>query len=355
MSRMTPPIELSDEDYQTLLGWTRSGTTEHRMAFRARIILAAFRGQVGRDIARTLDTREATVSKWRRRFHKSGLAGLTDQPRSGKPARYTEATVRSILSCLDEAPPPGYANWTGPLIAQKLGIGVDYVWQVLRKQGISLSRRHSWCLSTDPDFAAKAASIVGLYLEPPENALVLCVDEKPAIQALDRTQGWFKLPNGKAITGYNHEYKRNGTTTLFAALDVATGLVRAGHFKRRKRRQFLTFMNGIVAAWPDREIHVILDNLRTHKPKVERWLPRHPNVHFHYTPTHASWMNQIEIWFSILWKGALRGGAFKSIRALRQAMDRFIEAYNENAHPFQWKATRVKQRTLEDKFSNLNK
>ena len=189
MSRMTPPIELSDEDYQTLLGWTRSGTTEHRMAFRARIILAAFRGQVGRDIARTLDTREATVSKWRRRFHKSGLAGLTDQPRSGKPARYTEATVRSILSCLDEAPPTGYANWTGPLIAQKLGIGVDYVWQVLRKQGISLSRRHSWCLSTDPDFAAKAASIVGLYLEPPENALVLCVDEKPAIQALDRNPG----------------------------------------------------------------------------------------------------------------------------------------------------------------------
>ena len=355
MSRMAPTIELSDEDHQTLLSWTRSGTVEHRLAFRARIILAAWGGQVSRDIARTLGTREATVCKWRRRFHAQGLAGLADQPRSGKPARYTEATVRDILACLDEAPPSGYANWTGPLIAQKLGIGVDYVWQVLRKQGISLSRRHSWCLSKDPDFAAKAANIVGLYLEPPENALVLCVDEKPAIQALDRLQGWIKLPEGKAITGYNHEYKRNGTTTLFAALDVATGLVRAGHFKRRKRRQFLAFMNQIVAAYEGREIHVILDNLRTHKPKADRWLPRHPNVHFHYTPTHASWLNQIEIWFSILWKGALRGGSFKSIRDLRKAIDRFIEAYNDNAHPFQWKATRVEQRNLEHKYSNLNK
>ena len=127
---------------------------------------------------------------------------------------------------------------------------------------------------------------------------MLCVDEKPAIQALERAQGFIRLPNGKAITGYNHEYKRNGTTNLFAALDVSTGLVRAGHYKRRKRRQFLTFMNGIVAAWPDREIHVILDNLNTHKPRVDRWLPRHPNVHFHYTPTHASWMNQIEVWLS---------------------------------------------------------
>ncbi len=355
MSRMASPINLSDEDHQTLLHWTRSGTTEHRMAFRARIILAAYNGQSGRDIARALNTREATVSKWRRRFHRSGLDGLDDRPRSGKPARYTEETVRSILSCLDQAPPSGYAAWTGPLIAKKLSIGVDYVWQVLRKQGISLSRRHSWCVSTDPSFAAKAADIVGLYLDPPANALVLCVDEKPAIQALERAQGWIKLPNGKALTGFNHEYKRNGTTTLFAALDVATGLVKAGHYKRRKRRQFLDFMNSIVAAWPDKEIHVILDNLRTHKPKVDRWLPRHPNVHFHFTTTHASWLNQVEIWFSILWKGALKGGTFKSVRALREAMDRFIEAYNENAHPFQWQATKVKQRNLEDKYANLNK
>ncbi len=355
MSRMAPLVELSDEDYQTLLGWTRSGTTEHRMAFRARIILAAWRGQVSRDIARTLNTREATVSKWRRRFHQAGLSGLADRPRSGKPARYSGATVRGILSCLDEAPPAGYATWSGPLIAQKLNIGVDYVWQVLRKQGISLSRRHSWCVSTDPAFAVKAADIVGLYLEPPRNALVLCVDEKPAIQALERAQGWIKLPNGKALTGFNHEYKRNGTTTLFAALDVATGLVRTGHYKRRRRRQFLNFMNGLIAEYPDQEIHVILDNLNTHKPKVDRWLPRHPNVHLHYTPTHASWMNQIEIWFSILWKGALRGGTFKSVRALRDAMDRFIETYNENAHPFQWQATRIRQRTLEDKYSNLIK
>ena len=312
MSRMTPPIELSDEDYQTLLGWTRSGTTEHRMAFRARIILAAFRGQVGRDIARTLDTREATVSKWRRRFHKSGVAGLTDQPRSGKPARYTEATVRSILSCLDEAPPPGYANWTGPLIAQKLGIGVDYVWQVLRKQGISLSRRHSWCLSTDPDFARQGRKHRG----PVSGAARECVGAVRGREACDtgpstEPRDGSNCPTARRLPATTMSTSATEPPRCVAALDVATGLVRAGHFKRRKRRQFLTFMNGIVAAWPDREIHVILDNLRTHKPKVERWLPRHPNVHFHYTPTHASWMNQIEIWFSILWKGALRGGAFQ--------------------------------------------
>jgi len=196
---------------------------------------------------------------------------------------------------LDEPPPKGYGTWTGPLLSQKVGLSVHYVWQVLRTHGISLARRRSWCISTDPDFAAKAAAIVGLYLEPPDNALVLCVDEKPAIQALERVQGWLKLPNGKAVTGFNHEYKRNGTSMLFAALDVATGMVKAGHFKRRKRRQFLSFMNALVAEYPDQELHIILDNLNTHKPKIDRWLPRHPNVHFYYTPTHASWLNQIEI------------------------------------------------------------
>ena len=355
MSYLAPPIELSDEDRGVLLGWTRSGTVEHRMAFRARIILAAADGKVGRDIARELGTREATVSKWRRRFQDRGLAGMSDSPRPGKPSRYTDETTRAILACLDAEPPTGHAVWTGPLIARKLSIGVDHVWKVLRERRISLTRRHSWCQSTDPDFATKAADIVGLYLEPPRNALVLCVDEKPAIQALERNQGWIRMPDGKAITGYNHEYRRNGTTTLFAALDAATGLVTAGHFKRRKRRQFLAFMNQIVAAHPDREIHVILDNLNTHKPKTDRWLPRHPNVHFHYTPTHASWLDQIEIWFSILWKGALRGGSFKSIRDLRGAIDRFIEAYNQDAHPFQWKATRIRQRPLEKRYSNLDK
>ena len=161
-------------------------------------------------------------------------------------------------------------------------------------------------------FAQKAADVVALYLQPPENAVVLSVDEKPHIQALERAQGWLKLPNSKALTGFNHEYKRHGTTTLFAALEITTGLVKAGHYRRRRRVEFLHFMNRIVAQHPGWEMHVILDNLNTHKPKHDRWLARHKNVHFHFTPTHASWLNQVEVWFSILSRHALAGASFTS-------------------------------------------
>ena len=178
---------------------------------------------------------------------------------------------------------------------------------------------------------------MGLYLSPPENAVVLCVDEKPSIQALERAQGWLRLPNGKALTGFSHEYKRHGTTTLFAALEVATGQVKGGHYKRKRRKEFLNFMNELVAGYPkDVELHVIMDNLSTHKPKNDRWLARHPNVRFHFTPTHASWLNMIEVWFSILWRHALRGASFTSPRQVRQAIDRFIAAYSEHAAPFEW-------------------
>src|SRR4029077_398701 len=167
-------------------------------------------------------------------------------------------------------------------------------------QKIDLAGRKSWCESDDPEFVAKAADVVGLYLAPPENAVVICVDEKHAIQALERAQGYLKLPNGRTLTGHSHDYKRNGTTTLFAAFEVATGKVTAAHKKRRRRVEFLDFMNDIVAAHADTAIHVILDNLNTHKPRNDRWLKRHPNVRFHFTPTRASWLNQVEIWFSIL-------------------------------------------------------
>ena len=184
MSRPAVLITLSDEEKETLLSWTRSGKTQHRYVLRARIVLSASQGVANRDIARDLGTREATVCKWRRRFHESGLSGLQDKARSGKPAKYDQSSERRILEALDDAPPKGYGNWTGPLLADKLGISVHYVWRVLRNHGISLARRRSWCISTDPKFATKAAAIVGLYLEPPKNAIVLCVDEKPAIQAL---------------------------------------------------------------------------------------------------------------------------------------------------------------------------
>jgi transposase len=298
--------------------------------------------------------RTATVSKWRGRFAADGPAGLSDEPRSGKPATYTRETELRVLSTLDEPPPDGYDHWNGPLVASALGdVSTTQVWRILRVHGISLQRRRSWCVSTDPQFATKAADIVGLYLNPPENAVVISVDEKPHIQALERAQGWLKLPNGRALTGFSHEYKRHGTTTLFAALTVATGMVRTGHYHRRRRVEFLDFMNGVVAEYADREIHVILDNLNTHKPKRDMWLARHPNVHFHYTPTHASWLNQIEVWFSILSRATLTKGSFTSPGEVRAAIDGFVAVYNETAHPFEWRKTEVHQAALKPKYADL--
>ena len=320
---------------------------------RAQIILAAAEGRSTKEIAYRLGTRTATVGKWRNRFARGGLPPLRDAPRSGQPRKYGAAIERRILAKLDEPPPCGYAAWSGGQLAEALGdVHKRQVWRVLSEHGIQLQRRRSWCISTDPEFAAKAADIAGLYLDPPENAIVLSVDEKPHIQALERAQGWLKLPNGKAVTGFNHEYKRHGTTTLFAALNVVTGKVKGGHYQRRRRVEFLDFMNGVIAEYTGREIHVILDNLSTHKPKHDRWLARHKNVHFHYTPAHASWLNQIECWFSILSRRALKGASFTSPKQVRHAIDLFIRAYNEKAAPFEWKKTRVRQGKLTDKYTN---
>lgn len=349
------PIRLSQEEKGVLKSWSQSGRTEQRLAERARMILALAEGQTNREVALRLRTRQARVSKWRTRFAQQGREGLKDAPRQGAPRRYDQQTERRILAVLDEAPPPGFSRWTGGLVAERLGdVSKHQVWRVLRRHGIHLQRRRSWCLSTDPEFAQKAADIVGLYLDPPENAIVICVDEKPGIQALERAQGWLRLPNGKSLHGYNHEYKRHGTTTLFAALEVATGQVKTGHFKRRRRREFLTFMNEVVAAYSDQQIHVILDNLNTHKPKRDRWLPQHKKVHFHYTPTHASWLNQVEIWFSILSRSALQGASFTAPRQVREAIDRFVQAHNEKAAPFQWTKREVYQKGLNKSYANLS-
>lgn len=355
MSRQATVVELLEDDRRTLEGWVRSGSTEQRLVTRAKMVLAAAEGEATMNIASRLSVYPTTVSRWRMRFASMGIAGLSDAARSGPPERYGEQTEKRILALLDEAPPTGYATWNGKLLAEALGdVSADQVWRVLRRHGIYLMRRRSWCISTDPEFATKAADIVGLYLSPPENAIVLCVDEKPSIQALERAQGWLRLPNGKALTGFCHEYKRHGTTTLFGALEVATGQVKAGHYSRKRRREFLDFMNELVAGYPgDVELHLILDNLSTHKPKEDRWLKRHPNIHFHFTPTHASWLNQIEIWFSILWRQALRGASFTSPRQVRQAIDRFIEAYGQTAHPFEWKKAVVHQKCLENNHSDL--
>ena len=193
-----------------------------------------------------------------------------------------EAREVRLRPLLDKPPPQGYARWTGPWLAQALeDVDVQYVWRFLREHKIDLAARKSWCESNDRAFTAKAADVVGLYVDPPAKAIVLCVDEKPSIQALERAQGYLKLPSGRALSGQSHDYKRHGTTTLFAALEVGTGKIIAAHSKRRRRVEFLGFMKSVVVAFPDRELHVILDNLNTHK-KNERWLKKHPNVHFHF-------------------------------------------------------------------------
>lgn len=348
-------ITLSDEERNALATWTQSGQSEQRLAQRARVILALAEGQTNQEVAAGLRTRAARVSKWRTRFARQGLDGLRDAFRQGRPRQDDAATERRIVAVLEERPPKGCATWTGTLVAQRLGdVSAAHVWHVLRRHHIQLQRRRSWCVSTDPEFAPKAADIVGVYLDPPENAMVLCVDEKPGIQALGRAQGWLRLPDGKALTGYTHEYKRHGTTTLFAALEVATGQVKTGHFGRRRRRESLAFMNEVVGAYPGKDIHVILDNLNTHRPKEDRWLLRHAHVHLHSTPTHASWLNQVEIWFSILSRRALKGASFTSPRQVREAIDRFVAAHNEDAAPFQWTKKNVSSKGLSSSYSNLN-
>jgi transposase len=262
MRRSPAKISLTDEEVKTLQGWARQGKGEHRMVERARIVLLANEGRTNQQIADHLHTRTARVSKWRQRFGTHRLAGLGDAARSGKPARYDKTTEKKVLALLDQPPPKGYSQWNGNRLAEALpDVSRHQIWRILRRHDICLQRRRSWCISTDPEFGPKAADVVGLYLNPPQNALVLSVDEKPSIQALERAQGYLRLPDGKAVNGFSHGYKRHGTTTLFAALEITTGLVKTGHYPRRRRREFLDFMNEIVMANPGREIHVVLDNL----------------------------------------------------------------------------------------------
>src|ERR1700683_1873923 len=336
-------VNLSKKDREVLEACVRSPLTVQRDLKRARIILLAASGRSTRSIAKEVGVQPRIVSLWRRRYADHGLEGLQDKPRPGKQPIYTKATHKRILKLLDKPPPAGFARWTGPLLAGALGdVDVQYVWRFLRNHKIDLVARKSWCESNDPHFTAKAADVVGLYVAPPEKAIVLCVDEKPSLQALERAQGYLKLPNGRALTGQSHDYKRHGTTTLFAALEVATGKVLAAHSKRRRRVEFLGFMNSVVAAFPNRELHVILDNLNTHK-RNEHWLKKHPKVHFHFTPTRASWLNQVETWFSILQGQSLSRASFTAVKQLQQHIDAFIAAYNQNAQPFAWRKKKVRQ------------
>lgn len=356
MPKPATPIILSGDEQQQLRAMRRKPKAQARYVERAQIILRAAEGTGSKEIARQLRVGPAMVSKWRTRFEREGLSGLHDDHRPGRPPTLDEGEFRTrLLEQLDGSPPAGHARWDGRLLARALGVSADRVWRLLRTFGISLKRRRSWCISTDPQFTEKAADVVGLYLAPPENTVVLSFDEKPCIQALERAQGWLKMPDGRALTGFAHEYKRHGTSTLFAALNVATGQVLGGHFKRKRRVEFLTFMDRLVAAHPGQELHVILDNLSTHRVEQEPWRKAHPNVHFHFTPTHASWLNQVEVWFSILSAKALRGASFRSVKALIAQIDAFIAAYNEDAAPFEWTKVNFRAKSLAGKYSDLCK
>lgn len=346
------PIELTAPERSELERLKRSTKTEHRLRRKAQIVLLAAEGLSTRAIGREVGCTTGTASKWRVRFAKDRTAGFSEAGKRGAAPKYDAETDKRILAQLDQPVPEGHARWTGPLLAAALDdVDVQYVWRFLRRSKIDLAARKSWCESRDPEFAAKAAEIVGLYMAPPENALVLAVDEKPSNQALERAQGYLKFPDGRALTGQSHNRKRHGTTTLFAALDIATGEVTGKQYARRRREEFLDFMNTIVAAYPEQEIHVVLDNLNTHKPKNDRWLAHHPNVHFHFTPTSASWLNQVEIWFSILVGKALKGASFTSLGQLKAHINAFIKDYNKTARPFVWAKSKVHQKRMKPCFA----
>jgi len=278
---------------------------------------------------------------------------LRDAARPGAKPVYGIAFRNRVLALLEQPPPEGQVCWDGPAVAAALNGSVHAVWRVLRNEGICLQRQRSWCVSTDKEFAAKAADIVGLYLSPPEKALVISVDEKPGIQALERKTGYVETDNGKIVRAYKSTYKRHGTLNLFAALRVATGQVRTAITRLKRREEFLQFMEQVVAdAAPDQELHVILDNYCTHK-KCDVWLAKHPNVHFHFTPTSASWLNQVEIWFGILSRKALRGLSARSTSDLAKAIEAFVAAYEKHPKPFKWRKRDVKGAQIRNTIVNL--
>lgn len=355
MARKAPIPTCTANDRAILEEWAKSRSLEWRLVERARIILRLLDGELVSKVASDLDTGQNTVIKWRTRFIACGIKGLHDQPRSGKPPKYDKNFRNQVLQTLEQPPPSGQSCWDGSAIAKQLGASDDAVWRVLRKEGICLARQRSWCVSTDPEFAPKAADIIGLYLAPPVNALVISVDEKPSIQALERATGYVCTSSKKVVHGLKSTYKRHGTLNLFAALNVATGEVHTKTTELKRRVEFLEFMDQVLTELPDsdqKEVHVIMDNYCIHK-KNDEWLAAHPNVFFHFTPTSASWLNQVEIWFGILSRKALRNASFKSTEELRIAIEQFIEAYHLTAKPFVWRKREVKGSQLRNTVTNL--
>jgi transposase len=335
MPRIAAPVLLSTEARNSLDKFVHSSSTPQSLALRSRIVLAAANGSNNQQIAAALKIPAVTVGKWRQAFAVLGIEGLRDAPRSGRPPKH-DADVRHRVQARVCQQPDDQSRWTVRTLAAELGLPASTVHAMLVSSKLQPHRIRTFTFSPDPDFEAKLLDIVGLYLNPPENALVLCVDEKPSIQALDRTQPLLPL-RAKKPRGWTNEYVRHGTQTLLAALEIATGKVVAHVRDRRTTIDFLKFMGEVVKSYPLGELHVVLDNLNIHKNEAaKQWLLRHPRVHFHYTPTHASWMNLIECFFSILTKQALTQSVQRSKKDLKDFLLRYLKQYSENPTPFTW-------------------
>jgi transposase len=339
MARGRPllPLTLTDDERQRLQSWARRHTTAQALAQRARVVLGCATGKTNRLVARELRLDEDTVSKWRQRFLVKRLDGLLDEPRPGAPRTITDAHVEQVVTLTLETTPRDATHWSSRAMAARCGLSQSSVARIWRAFRLQPHRSETFKLSRDPLFIEKLRDIVGLYLAPPEHALVLCVDEKSQIQALDRTQPLLPMRPGQ-VERRTHDYVRHGTTSLFAALDVQSGHVIGRCHRRHRAIEFRKFLDAIDAAVPtDLDIHLIVDNYATHKTAlIRQWLAKRPRYHMHFTPTGASWLNQVERWFALLTQKQIRRGAHRSTRALEAAIMQYIAIGSENPKPFVW-------------------
>jgi transposase len=338
--RPVAKIELSAEVAEVLEGYTRRRKTAQALALRARIVLGCGSGLSNKAVAARERVTAQTVGKWRRRFLERGVDGLLDEPRPGVPRKIDDAKVESIIVQTLESQPRGATHWSTRSMGRHSGISTSSVGRIWRAFGLQPHRVETFKLSTDPLFVDKVRDIVGLYLNPPERALVLCVDEKSQIQALDRTQPLLPMRPGQ-VERRSHDYERHGTTSLFAALDIATGHVIGRCYQRHRAVEFRKFLTEVEQAVPaDLDIHLVLDNYATHKaPPVKAWLARHPRYHLHFTPTSASWLNQVERWFALLGDKQIKRGVHRSIHDLKADIATFIQVHNADPKPFIWTKT----------------
>lgn len=340
IGRPIPPVELTAEVRGELEAWSGSRTLPAGIVRRSRIILQAADGCSNKTIAEKVGLSGAMVGMWRKRFLAQGMAGLYDEPRPGGPRSIRDEQVAELIRKTLQTKPKDATHWTCRLLSEHTGLSKSSVHRVWNAFGIQPHRQKHFKLSTDPYFVEKVRDLVGLYLNPPDNAVVLCVDEKSQIQALNRTQPLLPLGLGY-VEGVTHDYVRHGTTTLYAALDIASGQVLTRCAPRHRHQEFLEFLRQIDANVPaDLDLHLVVDNYATHKhTQVRRWLAARPRFHVHYTPTYGSWLNQVEIWFNIITQRAIRRGSFRSVGDLVNTIKQFVQGYNAHATPFIWTAT----------------